>query len=104
MANPRLLLLDEPSLGLAPLIVEQIFEIIREINRQGTSVLLVEQNAAMALKNSNYAYVMETGRIAKQGPAAELLDDPDIKALYLGGESAHGSYRDLKSYRTKDRG
>jgi branched-chain amino acid transport system ATP-binding protein len=102
MANPRLLLMDEPSLGLAPLIVEQIFEIIGEINRQGTSVLLVEQNAAMALRNSDYAYVMETGRVAKHGAAAELLDDPDIKALYLGGESEHTSYRDLKTYRPKE--
>jgi branched-chain amino acid transport system ATP-binding protein len=101
MANPRLLLLDEPSLGLAPLIVEQIFEIIAEVNAQGTSVLIVEQNAAMALRNSSYGYVMETGRIAKSGPAHELLDDPDIKALYLGGESEHTSFRNLKSYRRR---
>jgi branched-chain amino acid transport system ATP-binding protein len=102
MADPKLLLLDEPSLGLAPLIVEQIFEIVAEINKQGTSVLLVEQNAAMALKNSDYAYVMETGRVAKEGRGADLLDDPEIKALYLGGESQHASYRDLKSYRQKE--
>jgi branched-chain amino acid transport system ATP-binding protein len=102
MADPKLLLLDEPSLGLAPLIVEQIFEIIAEINKQGTSVLLVEQNAAMALKNSDYAYVMETGRVAKEGQGSVLLDDPEVKALYLGGESQHGSFRDLKSYRPKE--
>ena len=101
MANPRLLLLDEPSLGLAPLIVERIFEIVSEINKQGTSVLIVEQNASMALKNSSYGYVMETGRVAKEGPSAQLLVDPDVQALYLGGESAHTSYRDLKSYRRK---
>lgn len=101
MANPRLLLLDEPSLGLAPLIVEQIFDIVREINREGTSVLLVEQNATMALKNSTYGYVMETGRIAKEGPSADLLVDPQVQALYLGGESTHTSYRELKSYRRK---
>ncbi len=101
MANPRILLLDEPSLGLAPLIVEQIFDIVREINRSGTSVLLVEQNATMALKNATYGYVMETGRISKHGPAMELLQDPDVQAAYLGGESEHTSYRDLKSYRRK---
>ncbi len=101
MANPRILLLDEPSLGLAPLIVEQIFDIVREINRSGTSVLLVEQNATMALKNATYGYVMETGRISKHGPATELLQDPDVQAAYLGGESEHTSYRDLKSYRRK---
>jgi branched-chain amino acid transport system ATP-binding protein len=102
MAEPKLLLLDEPSLGLAPLIVEQIFEIIREVNQQGTSVLIVEQNAAMALRNSTYAYVMETGRIATSGPSAELLDDPVVQSLYLGGESAHASFRALKSYRRKE--
>ena len=101
MADPRLLLLDEPSLGLAPLIVEQIFDIVREINRSGTSVLLVEQNATMALKNSSYGYVMETGRISKHGPAAELLLDSDVQAAYLGGESEHTSFRNLKSYRRK---
>jgi branched-chain amino acid transport system ATP-binding protein len=101
MANPRLLLLDEPSLGLAPLIVEQIFEIVGEINRLGTSVLLVEQNATMALKNSSYGYVMETGRVAKEGPSAQLLADPDVQAAYLGGETSHTSFRDLKSYRRK---
>ena len=101
MAEPRILLLDEPSLGLAPLIVEQIFDIVREINQSGTSVLLVEQNATMALKNSTYGYVMETGRISKHGPAMELLQDPDVQAAYLGGESEHTSYRDLKSYRRK---
>lgn len=101
MANPKLLLLDEPSLGLAPLIVEQIFQIVGEINRSGTSVLLVEQNATMALKNSSYGYVMETGRVAKEGPSMNLLADPDVQAAYLGGESTHTSFRDLKSYRRK---
>lgn len=101
MANPELLLMDEPSLGLAPLIVEQIFEIVKTINAQGTSVLLVEQNAAKALSISDYAYVMETGRVAKEGTGAALAADDDIKALYLGGESQHTSFRDLKSYRRK---
>ena len=101
MADPRLLLLDEPSLGLAPLIVEQIFEIVKEINAQGTAVLIVEQNAAMALRNSTYGYVMETGRVAKHGPADALLEDDEIRALYLGGESGKTSFRNLKSYRRK---
>jgi branched-chain amino acid transport system ATP-binding protein len=101
MANPKLLILDEPSLGLAPLIVEQIRDIVLEINQMGTSVLIVEQNASMALSMSHYAYVMETGRVAKEGPGKELLADPDIQALYLGGESEHTSFRELKSYRTK---
>jgi branched-chain amino acid transport system ATP-binding protein len=101
MANPTLLLLDEPSLGLAPLIVEQIRDIVVEINHQGTSVLIVEQNATMALSISNYGYVMETGRIAKEGEGKALLADPEIQELYLGGESAHESFRNLKSYRKK---
>ncbi len=101
MANPRLLLLDEPSLGLAPLIVDQIFDIIRQINADGVSVLLVEQNAAKALSVADHAYVMETGRVGKEGPGLELLADPEIKALYLGGESTQHSFRDLKSYRRK---
>jgi branched-chain amino acid transport system ATP-binding protein len=85
MAAPRLLLLDEPSLGLAPMIVDRIREIIATINRTGTSVLLVEQNAAMALSIADHAYVLETGRVARAAPAAELLHDPDIGRLYLGG-------------------
>jgi branched-chain amino acid transport system ATP-binding protein len=101
MANPTLLLLDEPSLGLAPLIVEQIRDIVVEINKQGTSVLIVEQNATMALSISDWGYVMETGRIAKQGAGSDLLADPEIQELYLGGETAHESFRNLKSYRTK---
>jgi branched-chain amino acid transport system ATP-binding protein len=101
MADPKLLLLDEPSLGLAPIIVEQIFEIIAEINKTGTSVLIVEQNAAMALKNSTYAYVMETGRVATEGRASDLLNDPTVQALYLGGESARTSFHELQTYRRK---
>ncbi len=101
MADPKLLLLDEPSLGLAPIIVEQIFEIIAEINKAGTSVLIVEQNASMALRNSTYAYVMETGRVATEGLASDLLNDPTVQALYLGGESAHTSFHELQTYRHK---
>jgi branched-chain amino acid transport system ATP-binding protein len=99
MADPRLLLLDEPSLGLAPLIVEQIFDIVRAINAQGVSVMIVEQNAAKALAVADYAYVLETGRVAKEGKGSDLLHDPEIEALYLGGESHETSYRELKSYR-----
>ena len=84
MGRPKLLLLDEPSLGLAPLIVLKIFEVIRELNREGMSILLVEQNARLALKLAHRAYVMETGSISIQGPARELLADERIQAAYLG--------------------
>ena len=85
MARPKLLLLDEPSLGLAPVIVAGIFETIKTINAEGTTVLLVEQNAHLALKIAHRAYVLETGSIARSAPAAELLDDPSIREAYLGG-------------------
>ncbi|OGW40214.1 MAG: ABC transporter ATP-binding protein [Nitrospirae bacterium GWC2_56_14] len=84
MARPKLLLLDEPSLGLAPIIVSRIFKIIKEINQQGTTVLLVEQNAKAALRLAHRAYVMETGKIVLQGQAAVLENDPGIKKAYLG--------------------
>src|SRR5262245_29057517 len=84
MARPKLLLLDEPSLGLAPQIVVQIFEVIKELNRQGVSVLLVEQNARMALKVAHRGYVLETGRITCTDKADVLLNDPRIRAAYLG--------------------
>jgi len=84
MSRPKLLLLDEPSLGLAPIIVSRIFRIIEEINRQGTTVLLVEQNASAALRLATRAYVIETGRIVMQGPAADLANDPGIRKAYLG--------------------
>ncbi len=86
MARPKVLLLDEPSMGLAPMLVKQIFSIIEEINRRGTTVLLVEQNAQQALQIGHRAYVLETGRIVKSAPARDLLDDPEVKAAYLGGE------------------
>lgn len=85
MQHPRLLLLDEPSLGLAPLIVRKIFDIIREINRQGTTVFLVEQNAHMALTVAHRAYVLQTGRVIKSDIASRLLEDPEVKQAYLGG-------------------
>lgn len=84
MGKPRMLLLDEPSLGLAPLVVQGIFDIIRTINEQGVTVLLIEQNANMALKIADYAYVLETGHITKAGTGAELLADESIKEAYLG--------------------
>ena len=85
MANPHLLLLDEPSMGLAPILVEQIFEVIQNINEQGVTILLVEQNAQMALSIADRAYVLETGTVALSGAAEELLKNPEVKAAYLGG-------------------
>ena len=84
MANPRLLLLDEPSMGLAPVLVEQIFDTILDINRQGMTILLVEQNAAMALSIAHRGYVLETGSIALEGTAAQLSDNADVRRAYLG--------------------
>lgn len=84
MVRPKLLLLDEPSLGLAPMIVLKIFDVIKELNKEGMSVLLVEQNARLALKIANRGYVMETGSITASAPAHELLNDPRIQAAYLG--------------------
>ena len=84
MSRPKVLMMDEPSLGLAPLVVKGIFDIIREINRQGVTVLLIEQNANMALKTADYAYVLETGRIGLSGTGAELLANEDVKKAYLG--------------------
>lgn len=84
MSRPKVLMMDEPSLGLAPLVVKGIFDIIREINKQGVTVLLIEQNANMALKTADYAYVLETGRIGLSGTGAELLSNEDVKKAYLG--------------------
>jgi branched-chain amino acid transport system ATP-binding protein len=84
MAKPRLLLLDEPSMGLAPVLVEQIFETVLTINRQGVTILLVEQNAAMALSIAERGYVLETGRLALEGRAGELADNPEVRRAYLG--------------------
>jgi branched-chain amino acid transport system ATP-binding protein len=84
MSRPKLILLDEPSMGLAPMLIQQIFDIVVEINEQGTTVLLVEQNAQQALSRAHRAYVLETGRIVKSGTGAELLNDPSVKDAYLG--------------------
>ena len=86
MSRPRLLLLDEPSMGLAPLLVTEIFQIVRDINTTGTTVLFVEQNAHMALGVADYAYVLETGKINLEGEGKELANSPEVKAAYLGGE------------------
>jgi len=85
MSNPRLLMLDEPSMGLAPILVEQIFDIIQELNKGGATILLVEQNAQMALSVAHRGYVLETGRITLSGPGKQLLEDEAVKKAYLGG-------------------
>ena len=85
MSKPKLMMLDEPSMGLAPILVEQIFEIIQDLHRSGTTILLVEQNAQMALSVADRGYVLETGRIVKTAPARDLLEDEDVKRAYLGG-------------------
>jgi len=85
MSEPKLLMMDEPSMGLAPILVEQIFEIIRDLNAAGSTILLVEQNAQMALSIANRGYVLETGNIIKSALASELLEDDDVKKAYLGG-------------------
>jgi branched-chain amino acid transport system ATP-binding protein len=103
MSSPSVLVLDEPSLGLAPKVVEQIRDIIVDINSQGTSVLLVEQNATMALSIADHGYVLEHGRVVRDGPGAELVADKDIREFYLGiGEaSERRSFREVKTYRRK---
>lgn len=84
MAKPILMLMDEPSMGLAPMLVEEIFNIIRNINRTGTTILLVEQNAHMALSIASRAFVLETGEVVLSGPAVELAANPEVKKAYLG--------------------
>lgn len=104
MSSPRFLLLDEPSLGLAPLLVQQIRDIIVEINQQGTGVLLVEQNAKMALSIADHGYIMETGKVVMDRPASELLEDDDVREFYLGlhGEDV-ASFAAVKHYRRRKR-
>jgi branched-chain amino acid transport system ATP-binding protein len=106
MASPKLLVLDEPSLGLAPKLIEQIRDIIVDINAQGTSVLLIEQNAIMALSIANYGYIMETGKVVMDGDAKKLLADDDVKEFYLGLHGEEGekkSFKDVKHYRRRKR-
>ncbi|MFC1821216.1 ABC transporter ATP-binding protein [Thermodesulfobacteriota bacterium] len=106
MAHPRLLLLDEPSLGLAPLLVKEIFHIIRRINEeQETTLIVVEQNANMALQIAHYGYVMENGKIVLESAANELRENPDVKEFYLGTAASGSlkSYKDVKSYKRRKR-
>jgi branched-chain amino acid transport system ATP-binding protein len=105
MSEPRCLLLDEPSLGLAPLIVQQIRDLIVEINAGGTTVLLVEQNAAMALAIAEHGYVMENGKIVMDKPSKELLADSDVREFYLGlgAEGGAKSFREVKHYKRRKR-
>jgi branched-chain amino acid transport system ATP-binding protein len=102
MANPRYLLLDEPSLGLAPKVVQQIRDLLVQINQDGTSILLVEQNAAMALSIAHHGYVMETGRVVMDKPAAALRQDDDVREFYLGLRE-ETSFRNIKHYRRRKR-
>jgi branched-chain amino acid transport system ATP-binding protein len=105
MSDPKYLLLDEPSLGLAPLLVQQIRDIIVEINEQGTGVLLVEQNANMALSISEHGYIMETGKLVMDKPSDELMRDEDVQEFYLGlhGGGERKSFRDVKHYKRRKR-
>ncbi len=103
MAKPDIILLDEPSLGLAPRIVQQIKDIVVQVNEAGTTVLLVEQNATMALSIAHHGYVMEHGKVVMDKPAAELLEDEDIRDFYLGRGEMATSYRDLKHYKRRKR-
>jgi len=106
MASPKLMLLDEPSLGLAPLVVEEIYEIIRQINQEHkVSMLIVEQNVRAALGIANYGYVMENGRIVLNGPAELLMNNEDVKEFYmgLGASGQQKSYREIKHYRRRKR-
>ena len=106
MSSPKLLILDEPSLGLAPKLVAQIRDIIVEINQSGTSVLLIEQNANMALSIADYGYIMETGKIVMDGEASKLLKDEDVQEFYLGLHGDDGerkSFKDVKHYKRRKR-
>jgi len=105
MANPKLLILDEPSLGLAPMLVQQIRDIIVDINSQGTSVLLIEQNASMALSIADYGYIMEVGKVVMDGDPQKLLQDEDVQEFYLGlhGDEEKKSFRDVKHYKRRKR-
>ena len=104
MAAPKLLLLDEPSLGLAPLLVKDIFERIKTVNEEGTTVLVVEQNASVALSLADYGYIMEQGRIVLEGLASDLRTNPDVKEFYMGvTEGGRKSFKGIKSYKRRKR-
>jgi len=106
MSSPKVLMLDEPSLGLAPLLVKEIFENIRTINQEmNTTILVVEQNAKIALDVSQYAYIMESGKIVLEGPSEELKNNPDVKEFYMGITQGGGrkSFKEVKSYKRRKR-
>jgi branched-chain amino acid transport system ATP-binding protein len=105
MANPKMVLLDEPSMGLAPQIVEEVFEIVRDLNaREGTTFLLAEQNTNMALRYADYGYILENGRVVMDGAAAALRENEDVKEFYLGvGGEGRRSFKDVKSYKRRKR-
>ncbi|SNT06550.1 ABC transporter ATP-binding protein [Tropicimonas sediminicola] len=105
MSRPETILLDEPSMGLAPQLVEQIFEIVKSVNEgEGVSFLLAEQNTNVALRYAHYGYILESGRVVMDGPAAELRENPDVKEFYLGvGDEGRKSFRDVRSYRRRKR-
>ncbi len=104
MAQPKMILLDEPSMGLSPLLVKEVFGIIEKINKeQGITMLLVEQNANFALKCADYGYIMESGKVVLDGPKSELLNNQDVKEFYLGGSDERKSFKNLKSYKRRKR-
>ena len=105
MSRPEMILLDEPSMGLAPQLVEQIFEIVKKVNEQeGVTFLLAEQNTNVALRYAHYGYILENGRVVMDGPAAELRENPDVKEFYLGmSDEGRKSFRDVRSYRRRKR-
>ncbi|MEX1661134.1 ABC transporter ATP-binding protein [uncultured Thioclava sp.] len=105
MSRPEMILLDEPSMGLAPQLVEQIFEIVKSVNEnEGVTFLLAEQNTNVALRYAHYGYILESGRIVMDGPAADLRENPDVKEFYLGvGDDGRKSFRDVRSYRRRKR-
>ena len=105
MSRPETILLDEPSMGLAPQLVEQIFEIVKSINEnEGVTFLLAEQNTNVALRYAHYGYILESGRVVMDGPAADLRENPDVKEFYLGmSEEGRKSFRDVRSYRRRKR-
>ena len=105
MADPKMILLDEPSMGLAPQIVAEIFEIVRDLNtKERVSFLLAEQNTFVALKHADYGYILENGRIVMDGEAASLADNEDVREFYLGvAKDGRRSFRDIKSYRRRKR-
>ncbi len=105
MSRPEMILLDEPSMGLAPQLVEQIFEIVKAVNeREGVTFLLAEQNTNVALRFAHYGYILESGRVVMDGPAADLRENPDVKEFYLGmSDKGRKSFRDVRSYRRRKR-